>query len=191
MSIQSRLWKSRLWSKRWPIYLRLPIALCTGLAVCVGVAVAVVRTENLPQIVEPPASLLPGNLLPQSIPCTSSFERRFECKASQDGEIIYFTTDSSSHLIVYTSISARNQTLGNMIAAWGAPTGFARFGYALFVYWNMRWVYVSSCKLEPASPIEYIGYGLAGSIAAEREQLPWRGFTGEACDDHIDAVNRP
>jgi len=183
MSIQTQLWKSHLWSKRWPIYLRLPIVLCTGLAVYVSVVVVVVHAENLPRIVEPPASLFPGNQLPESIPCTSAFERRFECKASQGGEVIHFTTANSSRLIMQTSITTHNQTLGKVSAAWGTPTGFTRSGHAVYIYWGIRWAYLFTCTVQPTSHIEFISYRLADFNLPGEQQLPWRGFTSDNCDN--------
>ncbi len=174
--------------KRRLILASMALALCACSTVAVWGSMKLARMQNTPRIVEPASNLLPGNPLPASIRCASAFERRFECRTSEDGEVVYLTTDSSAQVILHTSITARHQTIGNVIAAWGAPSSIARFGNALYVYWGQRWVYLFTCRFEPASPIEFIGYGLAASSAAQQKQLPWRGFTDDghyACADSL------
>ncbi len=164
---------------RRPILLRLTLVILGGFAACMATVLAVARAVPFHPVIDPPAYLLPGSPLPENIRCASAFERRFECRASQDGEVVYLTTDNSAQVILHTSITAHHQTIGNVIAAWGAPSSVARFGNALYVYWEQRWAYLFTCRFEPASSIEFFGYGLVSSTAAQQKQLPWRGFTDD------------
>jgi hypothetical protein len=66
-------------------------------------------------------------------------------------------------------------TIGDLILAWGEPTGQTRYGYSADVYWGTRSAFVSSTPgFSPFSTVYFVTY------RAELEQAgPWRGFVSE------------
>jgi hypothetical protein len=164
----------------WKPFLgRAALGLVLGLTGFIWCMLFVVRMQSPLPIVEPPPNLLPGNPLPKGIPCGSAFARRFECRVNLDDEMVYLTTANPSHTILQINITAHNQTVGNLIAQWGTPNRVARTGFAMYVLWSQRWAYTCTCHLEPASRVEFLGYGAAYAGTDLVQQLPWRGFTDD------------
>ncbi len=161
------------------LFLRVTIVVFTGMAIGISGLALFAKTAQLPRVVEPPSELLPGNPVPASIACDTPFDHRFRCHVSLEGEEIYLNTDNVSQRIVGTSITARKQTLGSLIVAWGTPIGFSRLGVGTYVYWNTRWVYLVTCSLEPHSLVEFIAYSPISTGIDEPQRLPWRGFVHE------------
>ncbi len=160
--------------------LRLAIVVLTGFAVCTWGIPIMNSAGNAPEIVEPPPNFLPGNSLPENVFCNTIYDRRYRCRASYQGEEVYFSTDPSSRLIHTTNITAYSQRIGNLLLVWGKPTEFSRTGQALYVFWGARYAYLKACPFEPTSTIEYIGYGLDGLVLSQLRR-PWRGFFRDSC----------
>jgi hypothetical protein len=148
-----------------------------GLALSISGVISLARIGRVPSVVEPPQSLLPGSKVPQDLQCNTPFDRRFRCHVTHNGEEVYWTADDGSHVIVHTTISAHQQTIGNLVAVWGAPTELTRSGQALYVFWGSRWAYLFACSLVRTTRVEFIGYGPVIYVLAEQRRLMWHGFT--------------
>ncbi len=146
------------------------LASLTVLIVCVvvlaGTGVAPVT------VVDPPQFLLPGSPRPANAICDSLHDGQFRCHVNREGKEIYLAYDGTSHKIVSTVISAHEQTIGDLILAWGAPIGFTQVGPSIAVHWRTRSAHLVTCSFRPASHVGYVVYGQR-SIPAS----PWRGFT--------------
>ncbi len=66
----------------------------------------------------------------------------------------------------------RQYVLGQLVAAWGTPTGVAIGATGTSVYWGGRSALLYTTVLRPDSPIESIVYDLEPGQASA-----WRGLT--------------
>jgi hypothetical protein len=89
-----------------------------------------------------------------------------------DNALVYFMFSSRDQTIARLSYTPRSGNLGDLLLAWGTPTGINRLSWSTEVHWGNRVVYVANNPLAPESRILYIAHNLA----PERSQ-PWRGFT--------------
>ena len=73
--------------------------------------------------------------------------------------------------ILQTLIPAPEITMGDLLLAWGTPTGFIQDDEGVYVYWNERKAYLVDCLFWPGSHIESITfYPKAITVP------PWQGF---------------
>jgi hypothetical protein len=130
------------------------------------------RTGTLPMLPDLPQSYLPGSPQPQNVSCTTfSGEYIPRCSVSYLENEIYFNFGSDNRTITRTLIPARAYMLGQLILAWGAPSGITWNDYTIYLYWGKRSALVYARSLQPDSPVEFILYDLVQQPAS-----PWRGF---------------
>ena len=125
-------------------------------------------------VIEPPPSLMPGaknNLLSYNF-CDSLHNGRFHCYVHLSQEEIELLYDGVSQTILYNVASTPDQKIGDLIAAWGPPSGIARDNQATVVYWTTRSAYLAPCSFQPATPVRYVAYGPI-SVGMSG----WRGFS--------------
>ena len=153
--------------------------------------VVVARTGINPMIIEPPQHFLPGNTPPRDVHCGEAADETcyplvdahcyepgdancfISASIQQNGNVIRLTLDTASRLIAYTQISAREHTIGDLILAWGTPSGFTRYGRHIDVYWGSRNASLTTCAFRPESRVEFITYYRISPASAS----PWRGFS--------------
>jgi hypothetical protein len=85
---------------------------------------------------------------------------------------VYFNVDPETHLINRTVIPAQKYAVGDLIAAWGTPTGTTRNETNIYIYWGARSALLYTRSLQPDSRVDFILYDLAPHQAS-----PWPGFT--------------
>ena len=136
-----------------------------------------VRDQPIAQY-EPVASeFLPGHTLPYDLSCESAYysmdNSHLYCRAVQgiqEGNL-YITFDVREKIIVRTTLLDPNKTIGELILAWGVPTGVSNLVLGKYVYWPGRYVFVASKVFSPGSPTGFLVYDNRANI----EQL-WTGF---------------
>ncbi len=94
------------------------------------------------------------------------------CNALDDGVIVHFSYDLQEREITSTVVAVQNVTIGQLILAWGIPTGYAKSVGAAEVYWGTRSVYLASLPFTPETQVGYIAYSLRPYVTA-----CWHGFT--------------
>lgn len=132
------------------------------------------RIGAAPQILELSVDYRPGGPLPQRAICYSGSAMQNICTLNDAGRDIHFNYDSHRQMIVRSVIPAREYTIGQLIIAWGPPTGMIVLPTRVVVYWGNRSARVYSDSLRPASRVEFIVYDMAES----QDISPWQGFRG-------------
>lgn len=121
-------------------------------------------------------SLLPGNMLPATARCDrrTSSENVMYCDIMDNGRTIYFSYDAKRNVIISTVASLKGRKkIGELILAWGTPTGYKKWGIAAKVYWGKRSAYVVTRDFSPDSVASFVTFTLEPA-----EVSPWKGFTG-------------
>jgi hypothetical protein len=145
-----------------------------GLALLILTVMALARAGSVPSIQPLLQQLLPGGPVPTIPNC---FPRQFhhaDCHIAVDGKDVALFVNTETGSITRIVATGGQYRLGNLILAWGTPTGITHFGYGcnIFVFWGMRAAQVFTCTLDPSSPVAYIPYALT-----EQPLSSWRGFT--------------
>jgi hypothetical protein len=121
-----------------------------------------------------PEQYFPGNSLPSTTDCTwppytPSYTKY--CRIILGYTTIFATYDVKQKMITRVSYSGHGETVGDLIMAWGIPTGMKRLPWAMEVHWKNRVVYASLQPFSPKSRAVLIAYTL------ENEVVPaWKGF---------------
>jgi hypothetical protein len=170
--------------------LSLIVAVLTNTALTIAVVsiLAVARLPVLRGIIEPPQGLLPGSSFPEAVSCPhrrcctatplTTWTRRFVCPIDHDGTRFDVTYDDISQKIVQTAISGQDYTLGDLISAWGTPTGIAQYGWAIDAHWETQYASLITCSIQPDSAVKLIAYSRERHWATT-----WRGFTNHQADE--------
>lgn len=154
------------------------VAACT--TACVVGVIAVARTGSASPITEAPQRLLPGSpIVPEAV-CDDSrdgdFRRdgEYRCFVRHGDHIYWLAYDGASQAITTTQFSVRGETVGELLIAWGTPTGVAEQGHWIAVYWGTRSAHLPECRVQPGSPVGYLAYGPMPEL---ERMSAWRGFT--------------
>lgn len=134
--------------------------------------VTLARREMSPQVPNPPPQYLPGSILPSDASCflhTSEYVPRCSVRFLDDD--IYFSFDTDTHVIVKAAIPAHAYTVGQLILAWGRPSGSMGSKYIISVNWGTRSAILYTNSLRPDSQLEFIVYD-----AKPQPVGSWRGF---------------
>ena len=171
------------------VFIRLVIAFGGCLALCVVGTVSVARAGRHFSIFTLQERLLPGHPLPADTTCREPVTKNQSCtsyRVSVGGKEIYLAIDQSGQKIADTVYSAHEYTIGELILAWGLPSGFTQYGSAVQVYWDRRFAYLITCSFQPDSHVELISYSLTSSQAP-----PWRGFKTSRESRCADGIRNP
>ncbi|MHB8625406.1 MAG: hypothetical protein ACYDEO_04310 [Aggregatilineales bacterium] len=151
--------------------------------------IVVARTGAPPTIIEPQPQFLPGQPLPIGLRCGAvgygscyasvytqwceSLKANCFTSASieQNGKTLFFTIDMASQTIALTKIAAHEYAIGDLLLAWGTPTGFSQSGRDIHVHWGTRMASSTTCSFLPESRVDFISYYPKPPQAA-----PWHGF---------------
>lgn len=189
------------------IFARLTAALLSGLLLGTLSGVVVAGVGTIPTIIEPPPQLLPGNAAPAGLFCGESANEScfppvdahcFEsgdanCFAQgiirYDGKPITITIDLASRTIALVNVPAQDYKMGDLLSAWGTPTGFSQVGRAIDVYWDTRSAHLTTCSFQPESRVDSITYSREPAFASA-----WQGFLSvqsKDCSADVVRVNIP
>jgi hypothetical protein len=131
----------------------------------------------LDPILDLPANLMPGNVMPRSCECSGPFTMSYEvghCVVFLNGRKVYLGYEADRSIIARVSHSADNAPVGELVLAWGMPTGIKRTSSAIEVYWGKRSAYVTGGPFSPQSEVLFINYSLKDKVVP-----PWHGFTSQ------------
>jgi hypothetical protein len=131
------------------------------------------RTGATPHAPDLPQRFLPGNPLPGEAACmTLSDEHIPRCVVHQADYDVYFNFNADTRIISRTVIPAQQYTLGELMAAWGNPTGLTWNETNIYIYWGTHSALLYASSFQPNSRVDFILYELERKQAA-----PWPGFT--------------
>lgn len=155
-----------------PIF-KFATVLYLSLILLTGGVLSVLSKGILSEIYTPPQGVLPGSPLPHFAgedACDKFAPVNMIC-GELDGQKMYWSYESKTQKIVRTILLAAEYTIGDLILAWGTPTGFDRYGTAIFVSWEARSAHLMTDFFHPYSPIRFIQYDLEPP-----QRSVWRGF---------------
>lgn len=153
-----------------PKLLRLVVGLFLSLMLLVFIAISTAHLQPLPQ----PFDLSPNDLAgdPSSQRCeTSWYESVPRCNTSLLGLAVYLQPLTKTRTLTRTSDPSQFFTVGQLVAAWGTPTGVLLHARTMRVYWKTRSAMVHTHLLRPDSRVVFILYELD-----QPDISPWRGF---------------
>ncbi len=157
-----------------PLLLRLVLGILFCTMMLTLSVLTVSRTSEMPKIGIPSAAYLPGNTMPEMAKETDCFEGEGSyqsCIIHVLSQTIYLTYAPSSRMIVRTAIKAREYKIGELITAWGNPSGFTQEGDSVFVYWGKRCAILYTQSFRPESVVAFIQYDFDPQQASV-----WQGF---------------
>jgi hypothetical protein len=149
-----------------------------GTALLVAAVSGVIATNKQiplrPDSVDLPERLRPGSPLPSGAHCDwqPTGDDMLYCNVYMEYGLAYLAYDIERKQIIGTAASAGGKTIGDLILAWGIPTGFVKWSLSVQVYWGTRSAYIISNEFGPSSHASYISYTLEAQKTA-----PWKGFT--------------
>lgn len=172
---------------------RLMVILVGGAALVTLSVVVMPHIGAAPTIIEPPPEYRPGQVPPLGTHCGGDDATQGSCYPPVDAHCyqsgdadwscltsaaiqyhdkqIALMIDVASRTIALTSISAPGYTMGDLMLAWGTPTGFNQSDRAIDVYWGARSTSLTTCSFRPESKVDVITFYRSPAFAA-----PWHGF---------------
>jgi hypothetical protein len=128
--------------------------------------------KHLPPV-DPPRQMLPGNPLPAQAICSwpPYASESMSCHLSSDGQSFYFTYSAQQGIIIRTAMAVEDQTIGELITAWGPPSGVQIYPWTVLVSWDSRSVFVASRPFSPGNRVSFVRYTLEPESTG-----PWQGF---------------
>jgi hypothetical protein len=130
-------------------------------------------SPNINDTVDIPEKYHPGNTLPHDATCDwhPASEKTLYCYVEVNGAPIYMAYDMARNKILDVAATAHDATVGDLITAWGRPTGVIRWSVSVQVFWGTRSAYVMSGAFTPSSHASFISYS-----TDVRDVEPWQGF---------------
>ncbi len=124
--------------------------------------------------IDPPPRMMPGNRLPPDASCSwyTVQGNVASCNMPVNDGIVYMSYNPFQHAIIETIMKPVATTVGDVVLAWGTPTGCRKIGNGTQIYWPGRSVYTASGQLTPIAPVESISF-----VPLSTDYYPaWRGF---------------
>ncbi len=84
---------------------------------------------------------------------------------------MFVTFDVRDRLIARTTLLDPNKKVGELILAWGSPSGHQKLTLGNYVYWQGRYVYVAARDFGPQSNVSFIVFDNRPT-----NMDPWQGF---------------
>lgn len=150
--------------------LQVVTVLTVMLTVLVLAAIALVRTDTIPQLVDLPPLYRPGRPLPQDVACTTDDEPTF-CAITYQGHSVSLDYDPSTQMIIHSSLPIPGYTLGQLMLAWGTPTGMRWLNHTIYIYWGSKVAVLDGPSFQPHTTVQAIVYVWYGYNEAR-----WPGF---------------
>lgn len=153
---------------------RATVVIASCLALLMLTVLVLAKAGTVPSIRPFLQQLLPDGPLPATVNCVPQFFHHADCHVAVDGKDVALSLNIETGKITRIIASGGQYKLGDLMLAWGTPTGITRYGYGcnIVVFWGTRAAQVYTCALDPRSPVAYITYALS-----EQPLSPWRGFT--------------
>jgi hypothetical protein len=162
------------WVGNFSLLLKVASLLLVSLIPLTLSMVIISRTGTSSQIYTPPQAYLPGNPLPGFLGdegCWLGLSYNSSCLIHLQNHDIYWVYEAGTHRILRTTITAEENTIGDLILAWGTPTGFDQDGIWIVMSWDTRSAQLVTTSFNPYSRVRFISYD------TELLRLsPWRGF---------------
>ena len=158
--------------------LRHALARITGmttgcLAVLILTVVALARVGTVPSS-QPLLQLLLDGRLPATANCSPRYYNHAYCRVETEGKVVALFVNLETNTIKATVDSGNDYRLGDLILAWGTPTGISphAYGCSIVVFWGRRAAQLYTCALEAGSSVAYLAY-----VLDPHPMSSWRGFT--------------
>lgn len=161
-------------SQRIPLLVKVVAWVYLYLTMLVFGVLMVARLGTIPELLDPPQAYLPGSTLPQRVKGTDCFQpeyRYVSCRTEISGRNAYVLYDPSTRMIIHTAIEGGEHKIGDLVAAWGFPTGFDQQGGSIFIYWGTRTAILYTTSFKPDTRLTFIEYDFEQQHAS-----PWHGF---------------
>jgi hypothetical protein len=162
--------------KRSPLLVNLAILVLVTMTILVLGVVTSARTQPIPQLLDLdlPQAYLPGNAMPEGVLCYSYLPYVMDisnCWVNFRGHEVSLKFDDDMKTILRVTIQTWGLTIGELVAAWGTPTGIVQTYYMTSVHWDTRTAYVYSDSFYPDSQVRRVDYDLESPRASL-----WHGF---------------
>ncbi len=165
----------RFQARRVPLIYRIAMPLLVAMTLLTCCVELLGRSSPVCAVFDPPPELLPGKQqFPSLAGCSALHDGRFVCHLTLRGSTIELTYDGIVHQIIYTAVSTPDQKLGDLIVAWGEPTGFTRSGQTLAVSWSTRTAYLAPHSFQPDTQVMRVTYD-----DKPKQTSPWHGFVSQ------------
>jgi hypothetical protein len=163
-------------TKHRPFVVNFAVAAIVVLTIPIVGVVTGTRVETVAPIPDLPQRYLPGKSLPGDAACPKA---RIEvwyvnCEASHLGYKVEFIIQGSTMSIISSSIWTPNYTIGDLILAWGIPTGMDQDRHYINVFWGTRYALLLTRSFRPDSHVKMIVY-----TQKALRSSPWHGFASE------------
>ena len=160
-----------------PLLVKVETMVVLSLMLTIFSVLNVARTGTISKILGPPRPYLPGNslpLLPKDAECNHFENDIIFCIVHELGQGVYIGYEASTRMIIHTGLKTNESKIGELIVAWGLPTGFNQYDDSIFVYWGTRSAVLYTDSFRPESLVQFIRYDLEPQQASA-----WRGFTNQ------------
>jgi hypothetical protein len=157
-----------------PLLVKVATMVVLSLMLIIFSVLNVARTGTISKILGPPRPYLPGNslpLLPKVAECNHFEDDIISCIVHELGQDVYVSYEKNTRMIVHTGLKTNESKIGELIVAWGLPSGFNQYDDSIFVYWGTRSAVLYTTSFRPESRVEFIQYDLD-----EQPASAWRGF---------------
>ena len=191
MSIQSNLAAPSLIRKRalsvpdaaiqWPgipLMVKVATMVVLSLMLIIFSVLNVARTGTISKILGLPRPYLPGNSLPRlpkDAECNHFENDIISCIVHELDQDVYVSYEKNSRMIVHTGLKAIESKIGELIVAWGLPSGINQYDDTIVIYWGTRSAVLYTNSFRPESTVKFIQYDFA-----EQQASPWQGFTNQS-----------
>jgi hypothetical protein len=162
---------------RAPLIVKCAVFVFVALTTLAIGVIGVSRLQTFRAVIDLPQDILPGSPVPyEADPALHG--GMLAHQLTINGFNVQLAYDSEHELIVRAQIAENAYTIGDLILAWGTPSGFARSGRDVDVYWGRRGVYLNTCSFRPDSRVQYIAHYIDEQTASF-----WRGFSTDTDTD--------
>src|SRR5690349_16644902 len=148
-------------SVRWlPLLFKVAFILLFALILLTSSGLSVLSSGSPTKIYTPPQMVLPGNPLPRFAgedACDKFAPINMIC-GELEGRKFYWYYELATRRIVRTGVSASEYVIGDLVLAWGTPSGFDQFGTTIIVSWETCSALLTGRLLHPDSRIRFIEY---------------------------------
>jgi len=153
---------------------RATVVVASCLALLMLTVIAFARVGTVPSIPPFLQQLWLSGHVPVTANCVTHLFHQADCLIEVDDKDVALSLDTRTDTITLIVVSGDEYRLGDLILAWGTPTGitYYNFGCRIDVFWDTRTAELYTCALQPYSPIAYIEYALDPHPLSS-----WRGFT--------------
>jgi hypothetical protein len=169
-----------------PLVVKGIAAVYVGLTLTIFGILRLAQTAPLPTVYELPQAYLPGNPLPATVKvadCANFAHQKFSTPAEVDGRTVYLTYIFEDRKIIRASVRSEDYNIGELVTAWGRPTGITRHGATILVSWGRRSVTLYTSFFKPDRPISFIAYDNDQPTSAA-----WRGFMNKMHDQDAQEI---